>query len=287
MQPNLFKFSKTQLRRTNLLFTYIVLTLASMIFLIPFYSMITTAFKTYEENLAFPPIWFPQSFKFDNFREALFEVIPFFRYFFNSTFMVIIGTLASITTASIVAYGFARNKSKLSRTFFWILLATMMLPTQTTMISSYVVWANLGLVNTYVPLLITTFFGGSAFYIFLIRQFIVQIPIELEEAAIVEGANRWQIFTLVIVPLLKPVLATIAIFSFQAIWNDFMGPLIYIKDESLYTIAQAITLFQMPQETLWGPMMAAAIVTIVPILILFISAQKYFVSGLTIGGVKE
>jgi multiple sugar transport system permease protein len=155
------------------------------------------------------------------------------------------------------------------------------------MISSYVVWANLGLVNTYVPLLITTFFGGSAFYIFLIRQFIVQIPIELEEAAIVEGANRWQIFTLVIVPLLKPVLATIAIFSFQAIWNDFMGPLIYIKDESLYTIAQAITLFQMPQETLWGPMMAAAIVTIIPILIIFIAAQKYFVSGLTIGGVKE
>jgi multiple sugar transport system permease protein len=214
-------------------------------------------------------------------------VIPFFRYFLNSTFMVIIGTLASITTASIVAYGFARNKSKLASTFFWILLATMMLPTQTTMISSYVVWANLGLVNTYVPLLITTFFGGSAFYIFLIRQFIVQIPIELEEAAIVEGANRWQIFTLVIVPLLKPVLATIAIFSFQAIWNDFMGPLIYIKDESLYTIAQAITLFQMPQETLWGPMMAAAIVTIIPILIIFIAAQKYFVSGLTIGGVKE
>jgi multiple sugar transport system permease protein len=287
MQPNLFKFSKTQLRRINLFFTYIVLTIASMIFLIPFYSMISTAFKNYEENLAFPPIWFPQSFKFDNFREALFEVIPFFRYFLNSTFMVIIGTVASITTASIVAYGFARNKSKLASTFFWILLATMMLPTQTTMISSYVIWANLGLVNTYVPLLITTFFGGSAFYIFLIRQFIVQIPIELEEAAIVEGANRWQIFTLVIVPLLKPVLATIAIFSFQAIWNDFMGPLIYIKDESLYTIAQAITLFQMNQETLWGPMMAAAIVTIIPILILFISAQKYFVSGLTIGGVKE
>ena len=122
MQPNLFKFSKTQLRRINLFFTYIVLTIASMIFLIPFYSMISTAFKNYEENLAFPPIWFPQSFKFDNFREALFEVIPFFRYFLNSTFMVIIGTVASITTASIVAYGFARNKSKLASTFFWILL---------------------------------------------------------------------------------------------------------------------------------------------------------------------
>jgi len=286
MSVKLKNLTKKQRSLAQNIFAYVVLAITSIGFILPLFWMVLTSFKSYEENLAYPPRWFPAAFNFNNYREALFDFMPYFRYFFNSVFLVVVGTLATLVSATLVAYGFARHKSKLSKILFYVLLATMMLPAQTTLISSYVVWAKLGMVNTYVPLLIGTFFGGSAFYIFLIRQFISNIPIELEEAALVEGANRFQIFRIIIVPLLKPVLATVAIFSFQAIWNDFIGPLIYIKDERLYTVAQAITLFKMPQETLWGPMMAASIVTIIPIMIIFAVAQRYFISGITLGAVK-
>jgi ABC-type glycerol-3-phosphate transport system permease component len=265
---------------------YVILVITSLTFLLPLLWMITTSLKSYEQNLSYPPTWFPSPVIWGNYREAIFETVPFFRYFLNSVFLVVVGTSATLISSTIVAYGFARNKSKLARVLFIVLLATMMLPTQTTMISSYVIWAKLDLINTYVPLLIGCFFGGSAFYIFLIIQFIRSIPIELEEAAKIDGASRMQTLIYIIVPSLKPVLATVAIFSFQAIWNDYMGPLIYIKDARLYTLAQALTLFQMPHETLWGPMMAASIIAIIPVLIIYVCAQRYFISGINVGAVK-
>ena len=267
--------------------TYIILVISSIGFLLPIVWMISTSLKSYEENLSYIPSFFSKDPNFENYKTGLFTFIPFFKYFKNSLFLVVVGTLATLFTSTMVAYGFARNNSKKSKVLFFILLATMMLPTQTTMISSYVIWARLNLVDTYVPLLITTFFGGSPFYIFLLKQFISTIPIELEEAAIIDGASRFQIYTRIILPLLKPALAAVSIFSFQAIWNDYMGPLIYIKSESKYTLAQALTLFKMPHETLWGPMMSASIVSLLPIILMFVFFHKYFIGGITQGGVKS
>ena len=162
----------------------------------------------------------------------------------------------------------------------------MMLPTQVTMISSYWIWAQVKMVDTYVPLLIGAFFGGSAFYIFLVRQFVMSVPRDFEEAARVDGAGTARIFLTITLPMLKPAVAAVAIFTFQGYWNDYMGPLIYIKDPELYTVAQALTLYQMPQETLWGDMMAASLVTILPIVVCFAVCQKYFIQGITLGGIK-
>jgi len=268
------------------IFAYVILIICSLIFILPLVWMLLTSLKSYDENISFIPTFLPQKLMFENYRVALFEFIPYFKYFTNSIFLVVVGTFATVITATIVAYGFSRFKVKENNFFFMILLGTMMLPPQVTMISSYVIWAKLYLVNTYVPLLIGCFFGGSAFYIFLAKQFISGLPIDYEEAAQIDGANKLQIFFKIIIPLLKPLIAAISIFSFQSIWNDYMGPLIYIKDVNLYTVAQSLTLFDMPHETLWGEMMAASLVTILPIVIIFAFFQKYFISGITLGGVK-
>ena len=273
-------------RVINKALVYFILIVLSIGFILPLLWMVMTSFKTYEQNLSFPPTFFPNPVFIENYRVALFEFIPYFRYFSNSVLLVVIGTTATVISCTLVAYGFARFKTRENNIFFMILLATMMLPSQVTMVSSYVIWANLRLTNTYVPLLISSFFGGSAFYIFLARQFVLGLPVQIEEAARIDGAGRFAIFFRIVMPLMMPVIATIAIFSFQGIWNDYLGPLIYIKNEDLYTVAQALTLYQMPHETLWGEMMAASIITILPIIIVFAFFQKYFISGITLGGVK-
>ena len=266
--------------------TYAVLIVFSAVFIVPLLWMVFTSFKDYAQNNAYPPTWLPSPWYFGNYHEALFEVIPYFKYFFNSVFLVVIGVTATVITCTMVAYGFARFHCKENKYLFIVVLSTMMLPTQVTMISSYWIWAQLHLVDTYVPLLIGAFFGGSAFYIFLVRQFVMSVPRDFEEAARVDGAGTARIFLTITLPILKPAIAAVAIFTFQGFWNDYMGPLIYIKDSDLYTVAQALTLYQMPQETLWGDMMAASLVTILPIVICFAFCQKYFIQGITLGGVK-
>lgn len=265
---------------------YVILIFFSVLFLVPLVWMVFTSFKDYAQNNAYPPSFLPDPWYWGNYGEALFEVIPYFRYFFNSVLIVVIGVIATVVTCTMVAYGFARFHCRENKVFFVIVLSTMMLPTQVTMISSYWIWAQVQLVDTYVPLLIGSFFGGSAFYIFMVRQFNMSVPKDFEEAARVDGAGTVRIFLTIVLPVLKPALAAVAIFSFQGFWNDYMGPLIYIKDPDLYTVAQALTLYQMPQETLWGDMMAAALVTILPIVFCFAFCQKYFIQGITLGGVK-
>lgn len=267
-------------------FATVVLTLFSIVFILPLVWMVFTSFKTYDQNISYPPTWLPAPWFGGNYKSALFDFMPYFRYFFNSVFLVVVGVVATLISCSMVAYGFARFKPRENKYLFIIVLSTMMLPMQVTMISSYVIWSTIHLTNTYVPLLISAFFGGSAFYIFMMRQFIMGIPKEFEEAAKVDGASTARIFLTIVMPLLKPAIAAVAIFTFQGFWNDYMGPLIYIKDDKLYTVAQSLTLFDMPHETLWGEMMAASIVTIIPVVIVFATCQKYFIQGITLGGVK-
>lgn len=267
--------------------TYVILTVLAISFLLPLLWMIVTSLKSYQENLSYPPTLLPSSLFFENYTKGLFDFFPFFKYFGNSVFIAVIGVTATLFTASLVAFGFARIKVMENKALFWIVLATMMLPTQVTMVSSYVIWSYLGMVDTYVPLLIAAFFGGSPFFIFLIRQFFMTLPRELDEAAQIDGCSLFGIYWRIYLPLSKPILGTVAIFAFQGYWNDYMGPLIYIKDESKYTVALALTLFDMPHETLWGPMMAASLITIAPVVTLFFIFQKHFINSISLNGVKK
>lgn len=269
--------------------TYTILIVLSIGFIFPLYWMFSTSFKNYFENLSYPPTLIPSTFTLENYRYGLLEFIPYFKYFMNSALITIVGVTATVLSSSFIAFGFAKFKTKRSKYLFAILIATLMLPTQITMISSYVIWSELGMLSgfkAYVPLVIASFFGGSPFFIFLIRQFFKGIPKELAEAAEIDGCSQFRIYWQIYLPLSKPILATVAIFSFQAYWNDYMGPLIYVKDQARYTLAQALTLFDMPHEVLWGPMMAASLVTLIPLIVLFIKFQKHFVSSINVSGIK-
>lgn len=280
---------KKSTNRRRKIASYVVLIILSIGFVFPLFWMLSTALKDYLQNLSYPPKLLPNPITFENFKYGLFEFIPYFKYFLNSVLITTIGVVFTVISSSFVAFGFARYKVRSNKLFFGILIATLMLPTQITMISSYVIWAKLGMLSgfkAYVPLLIGSVFGGSPFFIFLIRQFFMGIPKELEEAAELDGCSPIRIYWQIFLPLSKPILATVAIFSFQGYWNDYMGPLIYIKDQNRYTLAQALTLFNLPHEVLWGPMMAASLVTLIPIIILFASFQKYFISSINVSGIK-
>lgn len=188
---------------TGKILTYVALTFFSALFIVPLLWMIFTSFKDYSQNMAYPPTWLPDPWYWGNYKEALFEVVPYFKYFFNSAFIVVIGVAATVVTCTMVAYGFARFRCRENKYLFIIVLSTMMLPTQVTMISSYWIWAQVKMVDTYVPLLIGAFFGGSAFYIFLVRQFVMSVPRDFEEAARVDGAGTARIFLTITLPMLK------------------------------------------------------------------------------------
>ena len=222
--------AKKRRNLTGKILTYVALTFFSALFIVPLLWMIFTSFKDYSQNMAYPPTWLPDPWYWGNYKEALFEVVPYFKYFFNSAFIVVIGVATTVVTCTMVAYGFARFR------------CTMMLPTQVTMISSYWIWAQVKMVDTYVPLLIGAFFGGSAFYIFLVRQFVMSVPRDFEEAARVDGAGTARIFLTITLPMLKPAVAAVAIFTFQGYWNDYMGPHLYQGSRTVHGGAGAYAL---------------------------------------------
>ena len=219
-------------RRAHVL-VYVLLVSISALFLLPLFWMITSALKPNYQVLAFPPVWIPNPPKWSNFREAL-TYVPFGRFSIN-TVIIALGTIVgTVLSCTVVAYGFARLRAPGKNALFVVLLATMMLPYPVTMIPLYVEFNQVGWVNTFLPLIVPAFFGVP-FYIFLLRQFFMGIPTEFEDAARIDGANTLQILWHVILPMSKPALATVAILTFQATWNDFLPPLIYLHDQSKYT----------------------------------------------------
>ncbi|WP_191967418.1 carbohydrate ABC transporter permease [Lederbergia ruris] len=231
----------------------------------------------------------PSEWKWENYATGWkgFGNLSFSTFFLNSTFvttMVVIGTLFSST---LVAFGFARLKFRFRTPLFVCMIITLMLPSQVTLIPQYILFHNLGWVNTYLPLIVPAFIGGTPFFIFLMIQFIRGIPRELDEAAYMDGATTFGIFWRVILPLTIPALATVAIFSFYWTWDDFMTPLVYLNDTKLYTVALGLQLFSDPSSvSAWGPMFAMSVASIVPQLLIFLFFQKYLVEGITAGGVK-
>jgi ABC-type glycerol-3-phosphate transport system permease component len=264
---------------------YLLCTAGAVLFILPFIWMISTSLKDSTAVFTFPPQWIPHPMKWSNYPES-WTLLPFTRFLINTcliTFSCIIGQAVS---ASLVAYGFARMEFKGNRILFIILISTMMLPGQVTMIPSFLIFKVLHWINTFKPLIVPAFFGGGAFFIFLLRQFFLTIPRDLDEAATIDGCNKFDIFWRIMLPLSKPVLAAVVVFSFIGNWNDFMGPLIYLNSEQNYTLAVGLNLFQGYHTTAYNLLMAASLIVLLPVLIIFFLAQRYFIEGITLTGIK-
>lgn len=268
---------------------YVILILCSIGLFIPFLWLISTSLKSQQEIFAYPPVWIPQKLQWSNYYAAV-TMIPFFRYLWNTIYFTVFSIFGSVFTAAICAYGFAKIKGVGRDFLFSLLLSTMMLPGQVTMLPIFVLFQKLGWINTYLPLIVPAYFGGGAFSIFLLRQFFRTIPTDLEEAASIDGCSRIGIFFRIILPLSQPALLTLVIFGFMGCWNSFMGPLIYLSDMDKFPLALGLTFFSSmyATKTPWGPLMAASFLMIIPMLLLFFFCQRYFIEGIvTTSGLKN
>jgi len=272
-----------------------MLFLGALIVLIPFAYMIGTSL-THSDNLYnYPYEWIPDPIVWSNYPEAfdlLASIAPgltFWRIMGNTFFITILGMVAEITAVSLVAFGFSRFNFPGRSTLFLLLLATMMLPGIITLIPVFIIWVNIGMVDTYDPLVIPAWFGGGAWAIFLLRQFFLTVPKDMEEAAAMDGANIMVIFYKIMLPLVRPSLLAIGVLVFIGRWNDFMGPLIYLYTTVKYPLVLAMKFFEasMSKEApKWNYMMAISTVMTAPLLLIYFFAQRYFIEGLTVGAVK-
>jgi multiple sugar transport system permease protein len=261
-----------------------LLWLMGALFLLPLVWMISSSLKPDYEIFANPPVWWPREPRWQNYAEAL-TAQPFGRYARNTLLIAVASVIGHLLSCTVVAYGFARLRAPGRDKLFLLVLATLMLPYPVTMVPLYILFARLGWVNTFLPLIVPTFFG-NALYIFLLRQFFLQLPPELEDAAQIDGANLPQILFYVILPMATPALATVMIFSFQAAWNDFLGPLIFLQDQSKYTLMLGLSLFRGSYQIEWARLLAAALVVMLPVVLLFFAAQKAFIEGIALSGAR-
>ncbi|GAA1488777.1 carbohydrate ABC transporter permease [Brachybacterium sacelli] len=264
----------------------VVMVVLSLLFLLPMYWMIVSALKSDEELAQFPPTLLPQTWEFENFLHAL-NAMPFLQFFLNSSIITVSVVILSVLSNFVVAYGFACIEWRGRDTLFYVVIATLFLPFPVTLIPMFDFWSSLDLVNTLFPLIIPAAFG-SAFYTFLLRQFLLQIPKDMLNAARVDGAREWTILWRLVFPTSLPALTTVAIFAAVASWNDFMGPLIYLQDQSVQTLSIGLQAFRSvnAQDVSFNQLMAASFLVILPLLILFFIFQRYFIRGITIGGFK-
>lgn len=271
-------------KRIHLTILFAVLLVGSLLILSPVWWMVSTSLKSPEEIIQFSSL-FPKELRFENYVEA-WNSADFSRWTMNTFFIAVTSVLGSVFVNSLVAYGFAKINFKGRDKLFGLVLSTMLLPGFVLLIPQYILFSNLGWINTYLPLIVPAFLG-NAFFIFLLRQFMRSIPDELVEAAIMDGASHLKIWWHVIMPLIKPALITVAIFSFNGAWNDLLGPLLYINDENLYTLQIGMQTFKGTVQTQWHYLMAMSVLVLIPVVLLFFIFQKYFISGSNIGtGIK-
>jgi multiple sugar transport system permease protein len=266
--------------------SHILLILVATMFIIPFLWLVITSLKPLDQVFTDPLIWMPNPIMWSNYVEALTTpAFPFTLLLRNTLFYVIMTTIGTVVSSTIVAYAFARMQFAGRDTLFIITLATMMLPGIVTLIPTYVLFKTLGWVGTYAPLIVPTFLG-AAFNIFLLRQFMMTVPWDLTDAATVDGANDFTILWMIMVPLIKPALLVIAVFNIMYIWNDFFGPLIYLSDQSQYPLVMGLYAFKTRYAIKYNLMMAATLATVFPLIALFFIAQRYFIEGITLTGLK-
>lgn len=266
---------------------YLTIFAGGFILMIPFFWMLSTALKGPVEVYAIPIRWIPDSPQWRNFVKAM-TIMPFGRYLWNSALISLVNIVGTLLSCSLAGYSFARLRFRGKNLLFILVLSTMMLPGQVTMIPKFILFKSLGWLNTFMPLIVPSFFASGAFYIFLLRQFILGIPEELADSARIDGCSSFQIYLRLILPLAKPALIAVAIFVFMEHWNDFMGPLIYLSSENKWTASLALAAFRGGEgaEGMLNLMMAATIVVTAPCLVIFFLAQRYFIQGVTFTGLK-
>lgn len=278
--------SRSAARRMKLIICYSIVAVTSFVYLVPFLWLIRSSLMDHSQLFRFPVQVFPSPVVWENYREA-WQAQPFLMFFRNTMFLVIMNILGTVITSSMAGYAFSRLVWRGKKIVFYCLLSTMMIPGFITLIPTFLIWANLGFTNTYIPLILPSWLGGSAFSIFLSRQFFMTIPKDLDEAALIDGASYWRIFWKILMPLLKPVLAVLAIFTFMGTWNDLIGPLIYVVgDRNLHTLSLALAMFRGPWSTRWDLLMAASAFVTLPMVIVFFVFQRYFIEGVTLTGIK-
>jgi ABC-type glycerol-3-phosphate transport system permease component len=255
-----------------------------VVMLTPLLWMVSTSLKPDGMEFDYPPQLIPATIRFDNYERGL-TILPFARYFVNSLVVTGLATTGNVLSASLVAFGFARLRFPERDVLFVVLLATVMIPFQVTLIPTFILFKNLGWVNTFLPLTVPHFLGGGVFYIFLMRQYYMTIPYDLDDAARIDGANSLQIWWRILMPLSKPALGTVAVFSVLSSWNDFLGPLIYMNKPDLRTMALGLQFFVGQYGTRWNQLMAVSVVTTIPMVILFFFAQRFFMRGIALTGI--
>ncbi|MEM7539567.1 MAG: carbohydrate ABC transporter permease [Chloroflexota bacterium] len=279
------RFTMQQRRLFNHLGVHSLLLLGLVFMFIPLFWTISTSLKSQGEIFLFPPTWIPREIRWDNYVAATTK-IPFFRYAANTAYitgMAIIGKVISIT---LVAFAFSRLRWWGRDTMFILMLATMMLPPHITLIPQFILFRELGWIDSYLPLIVPDFFGGP-WLTFLVRQYLLTISRELDAAARIDGCSSWGVYWRIILPLAKPAILIIVIFVFNGVWNEFLLPLIYIHSAENYTLALGLRFFQGEASNDWNLLMAASLLTMLPVLILFFSTQKHFMQGIVFTGVKS
>jgi ABC-type glycerol-3-phosphate transport system permease component len=267
---------------------YALLVGLSLFILLPVGWMLTTALKPNTAPIfTFPPEWFPTKYwHWGTFRQALFNPSrPFVRFALNSLFISGMSIVGAVVSCAMIAYPFARLRFRGKSFLFNIVIATMLLPGPVLLIPQFLIFFRIGWYGTYLPL-IAPFFTGNAFFIFLLRQYMRTIPLDLDEAARIDGAGYWRIFWRIIVPLTAPALTVVAVFTFLWTWNDFFGPLLYLDDQNKFTVALALATFVRQRGVLWNEMMAANLIAIIPVLLLYFVAQNKLIGGIASVGVK-
>jgi multiple sugar transport system permease protein len=276
----------------NRVLVYIILILGTVFCLLPLVWMIRTSLMKLAQVFTVPIIWIPKPFVFRNYPTAL-SFLPFARYFLNTLVIGILTVAGVIVSCSISAYGFSRLRWPGRNIVFSMVISTMMLPYAATLIPTFLGWNLLGVIDTYIPLIVPAWFAAGpwtgAFSIFLLRQFFRTIPHELDEAAFIDGASRLTIFTRIIFPLSRSGLVVVALLAFLRSWNDFLYPLVYLNHDIKFTLSLGLQLFQSTflYGSEWQLMMAASVIVVIPVIIIFIVGQRYLVQGISLSGIKE
>jgi len=263
---------------------YAALITLSLIFALPLFWLISTSLKANRQIFAFPPIWIPSPVIWQNYPDV-FLYAPFAHYLFNTLLICSAHVIGPVITCSLAAYAFARLRAPGSAVIFMLMLSTLMVPGFVTLVPVYILFAKIHWIDTFKPLIIPALLGNP-FFIFLLRQFLLTIPADLEEAARIDGATHFTIWYRIMLPLTRPALATVAIFGFQGAWNDLFGPLIFLNSSSRYTLALGLQVFQQQHTSDWGLLMAASTMMVVPMLVIFFFAQRQFIQGIVLTGIK-
>jgi multiple sugar transport system permease protein len=270
--------------RLGNLVPFILLCIFAVIYIFPILIMLSSSFRTNDQIFDTSLGLWPESFNLDNFTEV-FDVMPFWRYFWNTMWVTGMNVLGTLVCTPMIAFSLSKIRWKGRDLYFSIIMASMMIPYTVTMIPLYRLWSKAGFVGTFWPLIIPAFFGYP-FYIVILRQFMLTIPDELIEAGEIDGATRWQIYCKVILPLSKPGIATVTIFTFMSTFSDFLGPLLYANNSDHYTLSLGLYSFMNEHTVDWAGMMAAATLLMIPILIVFVFCQRYLMDGISTSGLK-